>query len=546
MNDQQTTPLQMPSSQTFLPQSELTPSQPIPTATTVFGDSSSFTPKPKSKKWQMLAGVVGVAVVLLSSLIAGSMLMTPEQSTDTRSQASATSTVSLDLTALGEPSRNLAQGYGEYNLSISSDVNKATVQSFQLEILVPAAVAVPQTDPVLPQQSMLETASQKVAQLVNEQIAVQALSEIPSPIPSPSARPSTLPGTGACTAQYLPVCGVDNKTYSNSCIAGQAGVKIMYNGACGAPSVGPTASPAFSPRPTYYPTPIPSPYPTRIPSPSLKPSSSPVPSPLPSPSVPPTVLFEQAGIVVSTLMPSTEVKFLPTELQQTPNGYLLKVSGTFNTVSPTTQVAATASPLPPLIKNINLAVIRVPFTELSVNYPTKVVSKSVKGTLNSVPGVSVELLAAPPTPVVSASPVGTMLPTPMPSPSLRPSSSPYPTMMPSPSLSPSGSPRPSASPMLIKVSSRPVSSPTIGGCTAEYRPVCGANGRTYPNECEIRRAGVTIAKLGVCGSPTPSATPSGTPKPSPTVYRGQQGVTTWPTRFTNWWSTTFRRSPSTR
>jgi uncharacterized repeat protein (TIGR02543 family) len=39
-------------------------------------------------------------------------------------------------------------------------------------------------------------------------------------------------GTVACTTQYLPVCGADNKTYPNACEAGVAGVKVASQGVC--------------------------------------------------------------------------------------------------------------------------------------------------------------------------------------------------------------------------------------------------------------------------------------------------------------------------
>lgn len=35
-----------------------------------------------------------------------------------------------------------------------------------------------------------------------------------------------------CTRQYDPVCGCNNKTYGNACMAGAAGIRVVAQGEC--------------------------------------------------------------------------------------------------------------------------------------------------------------------------------------------------------------------------------------------------------------------------------------------------------------------------
>jgi len=47
-----------------------------------------------------------------------------------------------------------------------------------------------------------------------------------------TSQPLVPPNVCTCTADYFPVCGVNNRTYSNTCFAGCAKVQVAYSGEC--------------------------------------------------------------------------------------------------------------------------------------------------------------------------------------------------------------------------------------------------------------------------------------------------------------------------
>jgi Kazal-type serine protease inhibitor domain len=59
-------------------------------------------------------------------------------------------------------------------------------------------------------------------------------------------------------------------------------------------------------------------------------------------------------------------------------------------------------------------------------------------------------------------------------------------------------------------------------CMRVSRPVCGCNGKTYPNECEARKAKVAIDTTGACKKPP--ATDGTAPAPKPAAKKKKKAA----------------------
>jgi hypothetical protein len=218
----------------------------------------AYSPRKKSNLFNKIFLVVAFLVVLVGGVAA--TLYLSQQGTDSRSQAAAAQEYTLKLNDLGISSTTKRRTY-EVWLYGGATTAKAAISSFDTSLALTTATA---SSTPTPMPSPLPSIAPPppmpfYKRLLNSLPGVEVHAQsrfLPGESSGPFPRkPSPTPRV--CTAIYKPVCGSDGKTYSNSCMAANAGVRVVSEGAC---PVKPTSAPTSTP----IPTPIPSPVPTEL------------------------------------------------------------------------------------------------------------------------------------------------------------------------------------------------------------------------------------------------------------------------------------------